>query len=288
MAECKEQILNSIPNNNCCIHAFFNVIFNSAEKLNNSYLISAPNFVIDFAAKLINKHYPNAEINIWNGFLSVSKDIYDIEVEFEQLNLSHYDNACDRLTILKTLFLLNGNLYYNSDNFKNSKGYNLEFVFKNEEKCQICHTILAENGFNLKEIKRQNNFVLYTKNSNTICDLLVLLGATYSALDLQNSLAMREVRNSTNRQNNCFGHNLDKTLNSSDKQLEAINYLYENDLLDSLDENLKEIALLRFANPEVSLNELKILLNKPISRAGLKYRLDKIIEIYKLYKENAQ
>lgn len=286
MAECKEQILNSIPNNSCCIHAFFNALFSSAEKTKNGYLLMAPNFMLEITGKLINKYFPNANVSIWKNFLSVTDNVYDIQIDCDDLNLTHYDNECDRLTILKTLFLLNGNLYYNNDNFKNSKGYSIEFVFNNEKMCQICFTILSENGFNLKQIERQKNYVLYTKNSNIICDLLVLLGATYSALELQNSLAMREVRNSTNRQNNCFGHNLDKTLNSSEKQLEAINYLYENDLLDGLDENLKEIALLRFANPDVSLNELKILLNKPISRAGLKYRLDKIIEIYKLYKEN--
>ena len=284
MAECKEQILKSIPNNNCCIHAFFNVLFNSAVKTENSFLIQAPEFILNFTAKLLAKYYPNVQLNIWGNFLSLS-NVYDLNVDFGALNLSLYDNECDRLTILKTLFLMNGNFYYNSDNNKNSKGYNLEFVFKDENLADICLQLLSENEFNLKKIVRMNNFVLYTKNSNTICDLLVLLGATNFALEFQNNLAMREIRNSANRQNNCFGHNLDKTLNSSREQLEAINYLYENDLLDSLEENLKEIALLRFANPDVSLNELKILLNKPISRAGLKYRLDKIIDIYKRYKE---
>ena len=284
MAECKQQILESIPNNSCCIHAFFTVLFNDAVKTDNAWLITASNNLVEEAARLLNKFYPDVEVNFWNNFLSL-KNVYDLVVDFDKLNLSHFDSECCKLTILKTLFLLHGNLYYNEDNSKNSKGYNLEFVFKDKSLTEICKTLLQTFEFNLKEITRQNNHVLYTKNSNIICDLLVLLGATSSALELQNNLAMREVRNSANRQNNCFGYNLDKTLNSSDKQMEAINYLYENDLLDNLDENLKEIALLRFANPDVSLNELKILLNKPISRAGLKYRLDKLIEIYKNYKE---
>ena len=211
MAECKEQILKSIPNNNCCIHAFFNVLFNSAVKTENSFLIQAPEFILNFTAKLLAKYYPNVQLNIWGNFLSLS-NVYDLNVDFGALNLSLYDNECDRLTILKTLFLMNGNFYYNSDNNKNSKGYNLEFVFKDENLADICLQLLSENEFNLKKIVRMNNFVLYTKNSNTICDLLVLLGATNFALEFQNNLAMREIRNSANRQNNCFGHNLDKTL----------------------------------------------------------------------------
>ncbi len=284
MLECKQQTLKSIPYNNCCIHSFLNVILSSSKIENGQYLISAPDFVLEKVAYFINKLYPGVLVNIWDNFLSLSA-AFDLEVDFGEFNLNLYDNQCDRQTILRTLFLLFGNFYYNSDNNKNSKGYRLEFVFKDEQKREVAATILEENGFNLTKTIRQHNFVLYTKNSNVICDLLVFLGATNTALELQNNLAVREVRNSINRQNNCFGYNLDKTLNSSDKQLEAINYLFKNDLIDGLDENLKEIALLRFANPDVSLNDLKTLLNKPISRAGIKYRLDKIIEIYKRYKE---
>ncbi len=284
MLECKQQILKSIPYNNCCIHSFLNVIISSGKIENGHLLISAPDFVLEKVAYFINKLYPNVQVNIWDNFLSFD-NAFELEVDFSKFDLSLYDNDCDRQTILKTLFLLYGSFYYNSDNNKNSTGYRLEFVFKDAEKCKVASALLNENELHLTNIERQNNFVLYTKNSNTICDLLVLLGATSSALELQNNLAMREVRNSVNRQNNCFGYNLDKTLNSSDKQLEAINFLYQNDLLDSLDENLKEIAMLRFANPDVSLNDLKILLNKPISRAGIKYRLDKIMEIYRQYKE---
>ena len=46
-------------------------------------------------------------------------------------------------------------------------------------------------------------------------------------------------------------------------------------------ENLKEVALVRIANPDVSLGDLRTLLGNNISRAGIKYRLDKIIQMYK-------
>ena len=122
------------------------------------------------------------------------------------------------------------------------------------------------------------------KNSNQICDFLVRLSATKTALDIQNNLTIREVRNSTNRQNNCFEGNLEKTINSSQQQLRAINYIMDNLGLDYLDENLREVALSRIANPDASLETLKKVLNNNISRAGIKYRLDKIIQIYQKFK----
>ncbi len=286
MIEWKQQITKSIPLNACCAHSFISVVLNNCAIIDDAdhyILINANNFLIAKLIDIFNKFNPNLEILHWDGFLMLRGDIYSflVDYNYEKIYLSLFDSECDRLCLLKAYVLIYSNLYYNKDSNKNSTGYNFEFVLKDKENFEIISTLLAEFGFNLKFSTRQHNFVIYTKNGELICDLLVKLGANVAALDIQNNIAMREVRNSANRQNNCFGYNLDKTLNSSAPQLEAIEYLYQNDLLDTLDENLKEIALLRLANPDVSLSDLQKLTNKPISRAGLKYRLDKIIEIYK-------
>jgi DNA-binding protein WhiA len=205
-----------------------------------------------------------------------------VDINFKnKLDLSFFETDCDKLTLLKSFFLLNGGFYYNQDNNKNSKGYNFEFVLKDEHTANIVLTLLKEHNFELKKIKRQSNHVVYTKNSNIISDLFVLLGATYTSLEIQNTLAIREMRNNINRQNNCFESNLEKTLDASAEQLKAINYIIDNYSIDYLNENLREVALARIANPDISLNELRMILNSNISRAEIKYRLDKIIEIYK-------
>ncbi|MBQ3047837.1 MAG: DNA-binding protein WhiA [Clostridia bacterium] len=290
MADCKAQILSSIPNNNCCSHTFVNVVFVLSAQIDKEYknlLLNANNETLNKVSKIVNNFYPNIQLNSWNNFLLISGNVFELlqTLSFsKKLNLNYYENDCDKLTILKTMFLVNGNFYYNQDNTKNSTGYSLEFVFKDEEFSNTALTLLEEYGFTLKKIKRLSNFVIYTKNSNIICDLLVKLGATYTALEVQNSLAIREIRNAANRQNNCFEFNLDKTLNASGLQMQAINYIIDNYSIDYLDENLREIALVRIANPDVSLNDLRQLLNNKISRAGIKYRLDKIIDIYKKLK----
>ncbi len=289
MVDCKQQILNTIPNNTCCSHAFLNVVVLSSQinKDKTNLIINAQSNVLEKVTKVVANFYPNIEINCWDGFLCLIGNIYGmlIDLNFKtKLDLALFTEECDKLTLLKSFFLMNGRFYYNQDNNENSKGYNLEFVIRDEHTAEVILELLKIHDFDLKKIKRQSNFVIYTKNSNVISDLLVTLGATYTALDIQNSLAIREMRNNVNRQNNCFESNLDKTLNASNLQLEAINYIVDNYSIDYLDESLRVVALARIANPDVSLNELRTLLGSKISRAGIKYRLDKIIDIYKKLK----
>ena len=107
------------------------------------------------------------------------------------------------------------------------------------------------------------------------------------AFELQNSLVMREMRNDANRKGNCFDANLNKTINASTQQVKAIDYIIGRFGLEYLDTNLQEVALLRLSNPESTLSELQKLYPSQITRAGLKYKLDKILAIYnELKKQN--
>jgi len=98
-------------------------------------------------------------------------------------------------------------------------------------------------------------------------------------LEINNENAIRSVRNNINRQNNCLEANMNKTINASLRQLEAINFISATIGLDSLDESLQEICLVRLANKEESLDNLVKLLGGKISKSGLNHRLNKIIKI---------
>ena len=74
---------------------------------------------------------------------------------------------------------------------------------------------------------------------------------------------------------------IDKTINASVEQVLAIDYIINNYGLEKLELSLQAVALLRIANPEAPLSELQKLYPKQITRAGLKYKLDKIIAMYK-------
>lgn len=292
MTDCNTQILSTLKNNNCCSLVFLNVVINCnacISKDKSNILINIDENIKNKFLQILSKFFPDIETDTWNNYLLLKGNIVEFLNKINYMsvfNSSLFSNDCDKITILKTLFLLSGHLYYNSDSSKNSKGYNLEFALKNENMLDICKQLLESYNFTLKKIKRQTNYVLYTKNSSTIADLLVFLGASYTSLEMQNNLAMREIRNNCNRQSNCFISNLDKTIKTSNLQLVAINYIIDHYSIDYLDDNLKEVALARIANPDISLNDLRLVLNNKLSRAGIKYRLDKIIEIYEKLKKD--
>jgi len=89
------------------------------------------------------------------------------------------------------------------------------------------------------------------------------------------------MNNKINRLVNCEAANLNKTINASIEQIEAIKKLQRENRFEQLEDNLKEIALLRLENPNDSLIELGEKLSKPVGKSGVNYRLKKIIEISK-------
>jgi DNA-binding protein WhiA len=126
---------------------------------------------------------------------------------------------------------------------------------------------------------RKNSPVVYIKEYQLICDALALVGAPNAVLTLQNEAAIREVRNNVNRQTNCLNANLNKTVNAAVKQMKAIKIIQDNMGLENLDEPLMELCLIRLANPDESLDNLRALYSQQISKSGIKHRFDKIIKI---------
>jgi hypothetical protein len=95
-------------------------------------------------------------------------------------------------------------------------------------------------------------------------------------MDLENVRILKEMRNSVNRKVNCETANISKTVNAAVKQLEDIELIRNTAGLDSLPDNLKEMALLRLEYPEAPLAELGTYLDPPVGKSGVNHRLRKI------------
>ena len=65
------------------------------------------------------------------------------------------------------------------------------------------------------------------------------------------------------------------------RQIEAINVIISTIGIESLDDQLQEVAFLRMANPEESLDGLLSLSTLQLSKSGLNHRLNKLIKIAK-------
>ena len=113
--------------------------------------------------------------------------------------------------------------------------------------------------------------------------------SSHSALmELENLRIVKDMRNSVNRIVNCETANLNKTAQAAWQQRAAIEFIVETVGLDSLNDGLQEIAVLRKANMEASLKELGEMLSPPIGRSGVNHRLQRIMEIAEDIKERRE
>ena len=166
-----------------------------------------------------------------------------------------------------------------NNNTRASSGYHLEFVFSFDKLAEDFVQLLSYFNIKAKITIRKNNPLVYIKEYQLICDTLALVEAVSSVLKLQNEAAIRDLRNNVNRQTNCINANLNKTVNASVKQLNAIKIIQDTVGIESLEDNLQELCLLRLANPDESLDSLKNLYSCKISKSGINHRLNKIISI---------
>ena len=159
------------------------------------------------------------------------------------------------------------------------KTYHLEINLSNKTNLDFLLKLLNEIGVNCKKLEKDNKYSIYLKEGEEIFTILALMGANKSVLKYEDIRVQREMRGKINRIVNCQTANLNKTINASVEQIEAIRKLQNIGKFNTLDDNLKEIATLRLENPDMPLVELGKLLKEPIGKSGVNYRLKKIIQI---------
>lgn len=159
------------------------------------------------------------------------------------------------------------------------KSYHLEFVVPFLKLSNDLFSFLQELGFPPKHVMRKGYHVIYYKDSESIEDLLTLMGATNATLRLISVKIDKDVRNHVNRRVNFETANIDRSVQAGAAQIEAIYKIDKRQGLDSLPPGLQEIAQVRIANPEASLYELEELFEGRLSRSGINHRLKRLVQI---------
>lgn len=159
------------------------------------------------------------------------------------------------------------------------KTYHLEFVTHSVEYAEDLCNLINKFGLNSKVIQRKSSYIVYIKEGEQIVDLLNIIGAHSSLLELENIRIMKEMRNNVNRLVNCETANLSKTVNAAVRQVESIKLIQREIGLSRLPQNLREVAELRLEYPDESLKELGEMLNPPVGKSGINHRLRKIEKI---------
>ena len=160
--------------------------------------------------------------------------------------------------------------------------YHLEIGFLNsQDRDEIQKILKTDFDINTKKLDTPNKKAIYIKDGEEISKILALMGASKGLLKFEDIRVQKNMRGKVNRLVNCETANLNKTINASIEQIEAIRKLQKENKFNMLDDNLKEIAILRIENPDISLVELGKKLKNPIGKSGVNYRLKKIIDIAK-------
>lgn len=191
----------------------------------------------------------------------------------EEVNPVLLKNSCCKRAYLRGAFLCVGSM---SDP---QKSYHVEFVCENELHANQIRDMIGSFELEAKITKRKKYHVVYLKEGAGIVDLLNIMGAHVSLMDLENLRIEKEMRNSINRQVNCEAANIAKTVNAANKQLEDIRLLKAHYGFSNLPENLREMAMVRLSHPESSLQELGGYLNPPVGKSGVNHRLRKLSEL---------
>ena len=180
---------------------------------------------------------------------------------------------CCRRAFIRGAFLAVGSV---SDP---EKSYHFEIVCTVPEKARQLQELLASYDVDAKVVLRKRHYVVYIKEGSQIVELLGLMGAHISLMQLENVRIVKEMRNSVNRKVNCETANLNKTVSAAVRQAEDIRYIQEKIGLDKLPMDLEETARLRLEHTEASLKELGDMLSPKVGKSGVNHRLRKLSQI---------
>ena len=185
------------------------------------------------------------------------------------------DELCDKQAYLRGIFLICGSI-----NDPKTSRYHLELVIENELTANFVNDLLNELSFNSKIIKRDKKYMVYIKESEKISDFIKLLNATNALFYYEDIRIYRDHKNMANRLNNCEQANVDKMIAAGEAQLEIIRKIKENMDFDLLDDKIKDICIYREKYPEVSMDELAVIISseteKPITKSGINHRFRKM------------
>lgn len=194
----------------------------------------------------------------------------EIEEDYAIVHLMILRKACCKRAFLRGAFLCAGSIS------EPEKTYHFEIVCMTPERAQQICDMMKTFNIDGKCTTRKKYHVVYIKEASQIVDMLNVMEAHVSLMELENIRILKEMRNSVNRRVNCETANISKTVSAAVKQIEDITYIRDTVGFSELTDGLKEIAELRLQYPEASLVELGKLLSTPVGKSGVNHRLRKL------------
>ena len=185
------------------------------------------------------------------------------------------DDDLSKRAYLRGLFIACGSV-----NDPKKSRYHLEFFVDNEEYAYFIVKLLNEYNLNSKVLKRDNKYMIYVKEAEKIGDFLRMINATNALFYFEDIRIYRDHKNMTNRLNNCEQANVDKIIDTANKQINDINVIKDEGGLNLLSDKEQVAAIYRIKYPEASLVELSEIISletdSKITKSGLYHRFNHI------------
>jgi cell division protein WhiA len=127
----------------------------------------------------------------------------------------------------------------------------------------------------LQVLDRGRHAIAYAKGTEAIMDVLVAAGSTDVVLVLEERSVMSATRADANRLANADHANLVRTTRAAHAQIEAVRKLD----VDTLPDELRELAVLRLRHPSASVAELAGRCRPPATKATAYRRLRRLVAL---------
>ena len=209
-------------------------------------------------------------------------DSQDCKKIIEAIQGLYLEKTCCKRAFIRGAFLASGSM---SDP---NKAYHFEIVCRTPEQAARLQELMKEFETEPKVVERKNYYVVYLKEGSQIVDMLNVMEAYVSLMNLENVRILKEMRNSVNRKVNCETANISKTVNAAVKQIADIELIRDTEGLDSLPMPLREMAVVRLEHPEAPLKDLGKYMDPPVGKSGINHRLRKLASVADAIRETQE
>ncbi len=194
----------------------------------------------------------------------------DGEIEFDE-DVCEEDSS--KRAFLRGAFVISGTI---TDPLK---GYSCELITYNENMSYLAAEFLETFNIKANTVKRNNSFVTYLKDKESVSDFLNIVGAHKLMMELMMTQIEKDINNRNNRASNCKAANLDKAITASANQCSAILKLQKLPVWDTLDEETKQLAELRLEFFDLPLSGIGEKMSPKMTKSSVNRRLSKLIDL---------
>ena len=188
-------------------------------------------------------------------------------------NLEQSNEDCCSRAFLRGAFIACGSVT------DPQKDYHIEFSVAKAKLCDDLMQVIGDLGLRCKKIIRNNSYVVYSKEAESVEDYIGTMGANNAFLEIMQTRAMKDIKNQINRRSNFDSANLKRSIDAGLKQASLIEKVLTKIKLSDMTKDLAKLCELRLENPDISLDELGKLMTPELSRSAVSRRFKKLEKI---------